>query len=51
MGERMNEEKGNRIKTASASPHAVFAELVFWVIVRGLRPQKYEGGKSASGAH
>src|SRR5947199_6708150 len=26
------------------------AELVFWAIVGGLRSQKYEGGKSASGA-
>ena len=38
-------------QAASSSSHAVFAELVFWAIVVGLRPQKYEGGKSASGAH
>jgi len=28
----------------------IIAELVFWAIVGGLRSQKYEGGKSASGA-
>ena|SRR5438552_17919741 len=28
----------------------IIAELVFWAIVGGLRTQKYEGGKSASGA-
>ena len=31
------------------SPRRV-AELVFWAIVGGLRSQKYEGGKSTSGA-
>jgi hypothetical protein len=29
---------------------ASVAELVFWAIVVCLRSQKYEGGKSASGA-
>jgi len=48
--------RGNQSNFAAADrdgsrvPAPRVAELVFWAIVGGLRSQKYEGGKSASGA-